>query len=61
MGITSQYEDMAKKIQAYAGTQEQTDEIPKLVSELGSVCQHACEELVIEFNMIKDQQNEKRN
>jgi CheY-like chemotaxis protein len=61
MGITSQYEDMAKKIQAYAGTQEQTDEIPKLVTELGSVCQHACEELVIEFNMIKDQQNEKRN
>ncbi|HEX8515513.1 MAG TPA: PAS domain S-box protein [Bacteroidia bacterium] len=56
VGITSEYEDMAKKIQAYAGTQEQTDEIPELVSELENVCRKACEELVIEFNMIKAKQ-----
>jgi PAS domain S-box-containing protein len=61
MGITTNYEDMAKRIQTYAGTQEQTDEIPELIMQLEGVCMQACEELTIELNMIKKKQDEKRN
>ena len=45
---------MAKKIQEYASTQQQSDEIPDLVLQLENVCTQACKELEEEFNMIKN-------
>jgi len=53
MGISSDFENMAKKVKEYAGTQLQTDGIPDLVFQLGNVCTQACIELEEEFNRIK--------
>ena len=53
MGINVDFENMAKKIQEYASTQQQTDGIPALVLQLESVCTQACKELEEEFNIIK--------
>lgn len=54
MGISSNYENMAKAIQEYASTQQQTDEISDLVLQLENVCLQACEELEVEYNTIKN-------
>jgi PAS domain S-box-containing protein len=53
MGISTDFENMAKKIQEYASTQKQTDGIPDLVLQLEKVCVQACSELEEEFNRIK--------
>ncbi len=58
MGISVDFENMAKKIQEYAGTQQQTDAIPDLVLQLEKVCTQACKELTEEFNTIKTRTNE---
>jgi PAS domain S-box-containing protein len=54
MGISSDFENMAKKVQEYAGARQQTDGIYDLVFQLGSVCTQACEELKEEFKRIKN-------
>ena len=61
MGISADFENMAKKVQEYAGTQQQTDAclpdrqgIPDLVLQLENVCAQACKELEEEFNTIKN-------
>jgi PAS domain S-box-containing protein len=54
MGISSDFEIMAKKIQEYASTQKQTDGIHDLVLQLELVCSQACRELEEEFNTIKN-------
>ncbi len=54
MGIGKEFENMAKKVQEYAGTQQNIHEIPALVSQLENVCLQACEELEEEFNTIKN-------
>ena len=54
MGISSNFENMAKKVQEYASTQKQTDGIPDLVLQLGNICEQACVELQEEFNAIKN-------
>jgi len=54
MGISSDFENMAKKIQEYASTQKQTDGIHDLVLQLELVCSQACRELEEEFNTIKN-------
>ncbi len=54
MGISTDFENMAKKVQEYASTQQQTDGIPLLVLELERVCTQACTELTEEFNKIKN-------
>ena len=59
MGIGADFENMAKKIQEYAGTQQQTDGIPDLVRQLDDVCTQACIELQEEFNLIKNTNREK--
>lgn len=61
MGMTVEFENMAKKVQSYAAVQEQTDEIPELVDKLETVCAKACKELNIELNMMKKQLDERRN
>jgi len=53
MGINHDFENMAIKVQEYAGTQKQTDHIPELIQQLESVCLQACDELQEEYNSIK--------
>jgi PAS domain S-box-containing protein len=54
VGINSDFEIMAKKVQEYANTQQQTDGILVLVLEIERVCTQACEELKEELTMIKN-------
>lgn len=53
MGISIDFENMAKKIQEYAGNQQQAEGIPGMVLQLEKVCTRACEELEEELFMIK--------
>jgi len=53
MGISADFENMAKKVQEYASTQQQTDRITDLVFQLENICVQACNELEEEFNKIK--------
>ncbi|HYM92655.1 MAG TPA: ATP-binding protein [Chitinophagaceae bacterium] len=53
MGINANFENMAKKIQEYANTQQQSDDIPDMVLQLEEVCTQACKELKEELNIIK--------
>ncbi len=59
MGISTDFENMAKKVHEYASTQQQSDGIPDLVLKLENICTQACEELEEEFNTIKNTKNEK--
>jgi PAS domain S-box-containing protein len=54
VGINVDFENMAKKIQEYASTQQQSDGISDMVQQLETVCTQACEELKEEFNAIKN-------
>ncbi|MDO9138046.1 MAG: response regulator, partial [Lutibacter sp.] len=54
MGISADFENMAKKVQEYARDQENTDEIPDLVVALDKVCSQACEELTEVFDGLKE-------
>jgi two-component system CheB/CheR fusion protein len=67
MGISADYENMAKKIQEFAGTQQQAatslltesrgpdrQEIPGMVLQLATICEQACNDLEFEFNTIKN-------
>jgi PAS domain S-box-containing protein len=54
MGISTDFENMAKQVQEYASRQNQTDGIPDLVSKLEIVCTQACIELKEEYNKIKN-------
>ncbi|MDO9153822.1 MAG: ATP-binding protein [Paludibacter sp.] len=53
MGINHHFENMAKKVQEFASTQQQTDGISDMVLQLEKVCTQACEELNIEYNVLK--------
>jgi PAS domain S-box-containing protein len=54
MGISADFENMAKKVQEYAKTQEQSYGISEMVRQIENVCTHACIELKEEFNIIKN-------
>jgi PAS domain S-box-containing protein len=54
MGISTDFENMAKKVQDYANTQQFEDGIPDMVLKLENVCAQACKELTEEFNSIKN-------
>ena len=54
MGISSDFENMARKVQDYATTQEQAEGISEMVLQLGNICTQACMELEEEFIKIKD-------
>lgn len=54
MGIGVYFENMAKKVQEYASTQQQPNEILDLVLALEKVCLQACIELTEEFNRINN-------
>jgi len=54
VGIHQDFENLGKKIQEYAGSQQHLDEIPDLVLQLENICLQACQELTIEYNLIKN-------
>ena len=54
MGISADYENLARKIQEYASTQLQTDDISEMVKELEGICMQACSELEEDFNVFKN-------
>ena len=53
MGISIDFENMAKRVQEYAITQKRSGETDDLVNQLDKVCSQACKELEVEFNRIK--------
>ncbi len=53
MGISSDFENMAKKVQEYANTHYQDDGILDMVMQLENICSQACIELEKEFHRIK--------
>lgn len=59
MGIHTEFEKMAKKVMAYAKTQEETPSIEELVLILEKVCLRACEELSNEIITIKNKMDGK--
>lgn len=54
MGISSNFENMANKIQELATAPEKIEEIHELVEQLEEVCLQACTELQEEFDTIKN-------
>ncbi|MFV8342980.1 PAS domain S-box protein [Flavobacterium sp. XS2P39] len=54
MGISPNFENIAKKIQEFASTQEKSEAIHDLVLQLEEVCLQACSELEEELNIIKN-------
>jgi hypothetical protein len=54
MGISVDFENMAKKVQEYAGIHKQAEGIQDMVLQLGNVCTQACKELEEEFVKIKN-------
>lgn len=54
MGISTDFENMAKKIQEYAGINQRTDDLHDMMLQLESICTQACTELEEEFNKIKE-------
>jgi len=59
MGINSDFENIAKKIQEFANTQQKTSEISGMVLEIENICLQACRELEDELNIIKNVTYEK--
>lgn len=53
MGISHDFENMARKIQEYAGIRQQSDTMPALVLQLANICIQSCVELKEEYDMIK--------
>ena len=54
MGISKDFENMAKRVQEYANNiQQQTEGIPDMVMQLENVCARACSELEAEFDRIR--------
>lgn len=53
MGINPDFEIIAKKVQAYAGTFLKQTEITDLVEQLENICVQACKELEDEYSTLK--------
>ena len=54
MGISPDFENMAKKIQEFTGKKEFPAEIEELVLQLENICTQACKELNVELNLLKN-------
>ena len=52
VGISKDYEEIAKNIQEYAGAEVQTERIPDMLYQLDKVCTQACRELEEELESI---------
>jgi len=55
MGMNTDFEIMAKKVQEYARSQQETDGITDLVLQIENVCIQACKELEEDFQRFKSQ------
>jgi HPt (histidine-containing phosphotransfer) domain-containing protein len=53
MGISADFEIMARKVQDFASNQLSEDKIPDLVLQIENVCTQACEELEAGFKTMK--------
>jgi len=53
MGISIDFENMARKVQDFAKTQELSEGVSDMVIQLETVCTQACTELEIEYNTIQ--------
>ncbi|WP_317898084.1 ATP-binding protein [Aurantibacillus circumpalustris] len=58
MGISSDIENIAKRVHEYANTRKLEENIEDLVAQLDLVCSQACAELIEEFNLIKNSKHE---
>jgi len=54
MGINPNFENMAKKVQEFASTQQQTEGINDMVLQIGNICTQACKELEEEYTKFKN-------
>jgi hypothetical protein len=54
VGISENFENMAKKVQVYASSQQHADEMTDMVLQIELVCTQACNELKQEFDTIKN-------
>ena len=54
MGMSTNFESMAKRVLEYSRTQQEAESIPDFVSQLETVCSQACEELREDFNAFKN-------
>lgn len=54
MGMSHELENMAKQIQEAANADQFTNETAKMVLQLETICRQACQELELEFNLIKN-------
>ena len=54
MGISSDFENIAKKVQDYANAQSKMEDIGEMVQKLENVCTQACQELLVELDLIKN-------
>jgi PAS domain S-box-containing protein len=54
MGMSHELENTAKQIQEAANADQFTDETANMVLQLESICKQACQELELEFNLIKN-------
>jgi PAS domain S-box-containing protein len=59
MGMSADFENMAKQVQEYANRQLHHDNLPHLVLQLETICTQACKELEKELNAIKKTEYEK--
>ncbi|MHB1106504.1 MAG: ATP-binding protein [Lutibacter sp.] len=53
MGINMNYENNARKLQEYAKTEQNLDEIAALFLQIDNICIQACEELTESYNIMK--------
>jgi PAS domain S-box-containing protein len=54
MGMNHDFENIAKKVQEFAGSQQQTDGIQEMVLKLETVCLQACDELKEDYLIMKN-------
>ena len=54
MGMSPNFENIAKKIQEFAIAQDKSTGIDNLVMQLEAICIQACQELQEEFNILKN-------
>ncbi len=54
VGMSVDFENMAKKVQEYATAQKQGAEIEEMVLKLEKICTQACAELQEEFHLLKN-------
>ena len=54
VGISDEFQNMAKKVQEYAGKQEARAHIPDMILQIGNICLQACVELEKEYLTLKN-------